>query len=125
MCRYQTEICTANSGDSYYDKCIKLPQRKSAVCTDTVTLTDECTGLFSFPFIAEGQAQKGFPSTDRICFQSHVFGFVNISSYQPPLFVQVSNPGVPPSLHTVPVVIKNQNLSAISPVILGAADEWE
>lgn len=68
MCRYQAEKCTANSGDSYYDKCIKLPQMKSVVCIDTVMMMDECVRLFSFPFVAEGQAQKGFPAQTEYAF---------------------------------------------------------
>lgn len=78
---------------------------------------DECVALFSFPFVAEGQ-----PSTIRIFFQAHAYGFGNLFPYQP-LFVQVNSPGVPPCLHTFPVVIKIQNLGVVSLVDLGVAEE--
>lgn len=85
---------------------------------------DECVALFSLPFVAEGQEpQEGFPSTIRILFQPHAFGFGNLFPYQPPLFARVNSPGAPPCLHIVPVVINIQNLGVVSLVVLGEAEE--
>lgn len=56
--RHQAEKCTANSVDSYYDKCIMFPQMKSAVCRDTVTVIDGCIGLFSFPSLLRAGPER-------------------------------------------------------------------
>lgn len=58
----------------------QFPRMKSAACIDTVMMMDEYIGFLSFSLLLRA-GPEGFPSTDRVCFWSHVFGFACIFPY--------------------------------------------